>query len=146
MPEPDPAPDGAVLVQAAWAGTAVFATSALAATAVEALTVLSVPIALLLFLGGTIAFTSAYVQALQRSRDDEIAVADLFFLTHCAPKPVRRAFMAALAVEIVVALLTASLRLYTGLAFGIMTPMWALGLAGLWGARYGTFRPRATKD
>ncbi len=146
MPEPDPAPDGAVLVQAAWAGTAVFAASALAATVVEALTVLSVPIALLLFLGGTIAFTSAYVQALQRSRDDEIAVADLFFLTHCAPKPVRRAFMAALAVEIVVALLTASLRLYTGLAFGIMAPMWALGLAGLWGARYGTFRPRATKD
>jgi hypothetical protein len=28
------------------------------------------------------------------------------------------------------------------LAFGILTPLYGLGIAGLWGARHGTFAPR----
>ena len=53
--------------------------------------------------------------------------------------------MASLAAEVVVALATASARPFTSLAFGILAPVFALGLAGLWGARFGTFGPRSAK-
>lgn len=134
--------DGTALVQAAWIGTGVFAVSAIAGVAVDALMLVSVPIALLLFLGGTVAFVSAFLQAVQRSREDAISTADLFFLTECAPKTVRRSFLLALAVLTTVAVATAMAKLYSPLAFGIMAPMWPLGLAGLWGARHGTFPSR----
>jgi hypothetical protein len=47
-----------------------------------------------------------------------------------------------LAVEILVALTTASVRPFTSLAFGVLAPVYGLALAGLWGAQYGTFKPR----
>jgi hypothetical protein len=55
---------------------------------------------------------------------------------------VRRHLLASAAVEVVVALLTAGLRPYTGLAFGILVPVYGLGLAGLWGATRGTYEAR----
>ena len=50
--------------------------------------------------------------------------------------------MAALALEVVVAVATASVRPFTASAFGILVPVYALGLSGAWGARHGTFPPR----
>ena len=61
-------------------------------------------------------------------------------------KDVQVRMLVPLAIQVVVALLTASIRLYTPLAFGILVPMWGLGLAGLWGARYGTFPPRPATE
>ena len=49
---------------------------------------------------------------------------------------------ASLAVEVGVAFLTASLRVFTPLAFGLLVPMFALGMSGLWGSRFGVFPPR----
>ena len=44
--------------------------------------------------------------------------------------------------DIVVGLVTALVRPFTGLAFGVLTPVFGLGLIGLWGARLGTYPPR----
>jgi len=67
---------------------------------------------------------------------------EAFFLTGgTAPRPVRVRLLGAFAVQVVVALVTSSIRVYTEVAFGILVPMLGLGLAGLWGARHGRFRP-----
>ena len=50
--------------------------------------------------------------------------------------------LGSLAVQVVVAVVTASIRLYSPLAFGFLVPVYGLGMCGLWGARYGTFDPR----
>ncbi|MCU0270835.1 MAG: hypothetical protein MUF83_19625 [Acidimicrobiales bacterium] len=131
------------LIRASWIGTAVFSVTALAATAApEPLVWISVPVALVLFAVGIAAFLWAYVIAIGRSRTDLIGIGNLFFLSGCAPSRVRRHLMASFAVQVAVALLTASLKPFTPLAFGILAPMYGLGLAGLWGARHGTFDPR----
>ena len=46
------------------------------------------------------------------------------------------------AAQAVVAVATAAVRPYSPLAFGILVPLWGLGLAGLWAARHGTFPQR----
>ena len=70
---------------------------------------------------------------------------NLFFLDHSAPKPVRRSLLGSLAVEIAVAVAGAALHPNTSLAFGILAPVYGLSLAGLWGARHGTFPKRQIK-
>jgi hypothetical protein len=45
-------------------------------------------------------------------------------------------------VQIALAVLTASLRPFTPLAFGVLVPVYGLGLMGLWGARHGVFASR----
>jgi hypothetical protein len=47
-----------------------------------------------------------------------------------------------LGIQIVVAVATAAARPFTPLAFGILVPLYGLGLAGVWGAAFGTFGPR----
>ena len=44
--------------------------------------------------------------------------------------------------QVVAVVVAASIRPYTEVAFGILAPMFGLGLMGLWGGRYGTFPPR----
>lgn len=134
---------GVGIIRASWAGTALFTVSAGAACIwPEELGSASVVISLGLFFVGCGAFLVAYGAAVARSRTEAIGIGGLFFLHASAPPVVRRALMASLGVEMAVALLTASVRLYTVLAFGILVPMYGLGLAGLWGARHGSFQPR----
>jgi hypothetical protein len=136
-------PPGQAIIKASWIGTGVYAVVAVAATISPDTFELPVAIvSLVLFFCGTIAFLWAYATAIGRSREDLIGVGGLFFLAGCAPAAVQRSMMASLAAQTVVAVVTASIRLYTPLAFGILVPMWGLGLAGLWGARFGTFPPR----
>jgi hypothetical protein len=68
-------------------------------------------------------------------------VGGLFFLEGCAPRRVQLVMMASVAVQTVVPLTVAIIRPFT--AFAVLAPVWALGLAGLWGARHGTFPPRS---
>jgi hypothetical protein len=136
-------PPGGRIVVASWAGTAVFVAAAAAAT-VDPDT-LGAPFAGLsvAFLAvGIVVFLVALLVAAARSRTDAIGIGGLFFLQGSAPRRVQLHLMASLAVEVVVAFVAASIRIYTPLAFGLLVPMYALGLAGLWGARYGTFGPR----
>jgi hypothetical protein len=84
----------------------------------------------------------AYAVAVGRSRTDLIGIGGLFFLAGSAPRSVQRPLIASLVAEVVIAGVTASTRIYTPLAFGVLVPMYGLGLMGLWGARFGTFPPR----
>ena len=66
----------------------------------------------------------------------------MYGLSGTTPVPVKANLFGSLAVEALVAVVTASTRLYSTLSFGILGLLWGLGLAGLWGARYGAFPPR----
>ncbi|HUS62090.1 MAG TPA: hypothetical protein VMY34_07830 [Acidimicrobiales bacterium] len=126
-----------------WIGTSVFAMASVLAVVVEALRPTSAVIDLALFAMGCLAFAAAYLRAVARSRTEEIGVASLFFLTGgVAPVRVQRSFMAALATQVVVAFAAASLRPFTPLAFGVLVPVFGLGSAGLWGARFAVFASR----
>lgn len=106
---------------------------------------------LVLFAVGVVGFLWGYFAAVQRSRTDEISVAELFLLMgNVAPKPVRRTMSWCLGVQVTVGLAGALVRNSTDgkpgstLAFGVLVGMCGLGLNGLWAARHGYFAPRAT--
>ncbi len=130
------------LLRAAWAGTAVFAISAAAAVAVEDALIVSVTVALVLFALGIVAFGAGFLRAVGRSRTEVVSLGGLFFLSGSAPKAMQRQFLGAIAVQTMVALVTASIRPFTGLAFGILVPVFGLGLLTLWASRHATFPPR----
>jgi hypothetical protein len=137
------------IVRASWGGTVVFALTAVTAAATDATSarLAAATIALGLFVAGIVLFFWAYAIAVGRSRTHEIGIGGLFFLAGegTAPSAKKRALLAALAVQTVVALGTAAARPFTSLAFGVLTPLYGLALTGLWGARHGRFGPRATR-
>lgn len=144
-------PPGWGIVQLDLAGTAVFAASAIWSAVVfdGAARVQGVAVALGLFAVGIFAFLWGYWTAVQRSRTDELSVAELYFLTgHATPRQVKVPMNLALAAQCVVGLATALARPSTDgrpgstLAFGVLVPMFGLGLNGLWAARHGRFGPR----
>jgi hypothetical protein len=133
------------IVTASWAGTAVLGLTALAAVAADGGPVRAVAFAVAvgLFLGGCVAFVLAYVRAVQRSRQEAIGIADLFFLTGgVAPPNVRRSLLGAFGLQFAIGLGAAIARPYTSLAAGTLAPMYGLGLCGLWASRHGVFPPR----
>ena len=144
--------DQNVLVKVDAAGTTLFAvTAALAAIVfttawqwVAAITVL------VLFAVGVFAFLWSYWNAVQRSREVEIAVSQLYLLTGpSTPSGVRRPMIGLLAAQAVIALATTLARLDgpdgkpgSSLALGVLVPMFGLGLNGLWAAYHGAFPQR----
>jgi len=112
--------------------------------------VLIVVVSLLLFAVGIATSLWAYSTALERSRSEEVGVANLFLLSgDTAPKPVKRAMSLALAVQVVAALVGASVGVaglqenqLNALAFGVLIPMFGIGMNGAWAARYGSYGPR----
>ena len=110
---------------------------------------IAVTVCLVCFSVGVVAFLWGYWTAVQRSREDEISVAALYFLVDgAAPSRVSRILNGLLLVQVVVAIATAIARSSTDgkagstLAFGILVPMMGLGMNGLWGATHGKFSPR----
>lgn len=112
--------------------------------------VLIAVVSLVLFAVGIATSLWAYTTALERSRVEEVGVANLFLLTgNTAPKPVKRAMSTALAVQVVAALVGASIGVaglqesdLNALAFGVLVPMFGIGMNGTWAARYGSYGPR----
>ena len=112
--------------------------------------VLIAVVSLALFAIGIAPSLWAYTTALERSRIDEVGVANLFLLTGpTAPRPVKRAMSSALLVQIVAALGGAIVGVVglevsdlNALAFGVLVPMFGIGMNGAWAARYGSFGPR----
>src|SRR4051812_35483515 len=98
-----------------------------------------------MFAGGVGVFLWAYAIAVGRSRNDAIGIGGLYFLQGSAPPAIRLHLLGSLGAEVVIALVAASLRPFTGVAFSILAPMWGLGLCGLWAARFGTFPPRSPR-
>jgi hypothetical protein len=96
----------------------------------------------------------AYVGALERSRTAEIGVANLYLLTGAtAPRPVRRLMSGLLAGQVVLALTGAIIGAsglsgsqVNALAFGVLVPMFGIGMNGLWAVRHGSFGPRLDKS
>ncbi len=94
----------------------------------------------------------AYTSALERSRTEEVGVANLFLLTgDTAPKDVKRAMTLALVVQVVAAFAGAIIGVtgleegdLNALAFGVLVPMFGIGMNGVWAARYGSYGPRVT--
>ena len=98
----------------------------------------------LLFTVGVVTFLWAYAVALGRSRTESLSVASVFLLTDDVVAPrVRRILRWCLVVQIVVVVAAASFRPFTVVAFGILAPLFGLGVAGLVGARTGRFGPRS---
>ena len=130
------------MVRLAWLGTAMFAVVAVAgAVFPDALAVPVVVVDLALFAWGCVAFVQTLVRAADRSRTDELSIGGIWWLQG-APTEVRRPLLGALGAQVVVALVTASIRPFTALAFGVLVPVHGLGLAGLWAARHADFPPR----
>ncbi len=111
-------------------------------------------VSMVLFAIGAVGCLWAYVSALERSRVDEIGVANLYLLTsRTAPPKVKLLMSALLATQVVVALggaiigavgLTGSQ--VNALAFGILVPMFGLGMNSLWAVRHGAYGPRLDKS
>jgi hypothetical protein len=144
-PEPPaPQPPGRRLIQASWIGTALYTVLAAGAAAVpDVLAAPSAVVDLVLFAVGFLAFCWSLLRAADRSREEELSVAGLWFLAGgSAPRSVQRDLLVPLGIQIVVAVATAAARPFTPLAFGILVPLYGLGLAGVWGAAFGTFAPR----
>ena len=139
------------VVRANIVGTALFAMSAIYAAIIFTPTarLVGVVVSLALFAIGVATFIWGYFTAVQRSRHDEIAVATLFLLTAgVAESRVRVAMNGCLAAQTLVALGTALSRSSTDgqagstLAFGVLAPLFGLGLNGLWASRNGKFSAR----
>jgi hypothetical protein len=107
-------------------------------------------ISMALFAIGAAGCLWAYVSALERSRTDEIGVANLYLLTGpTAPRPVKLTMTLALVAQVVLALVGAIIgaaglsgNQVNALAFGILVPMFGLAMNGLWAVRHGSFGPR----
>jgi hypothetical protein len=110
-------------------------------------------VSLVLFAVGVAVGLWAYTSALERSRTEEVGVANLFLLTGpTAPRAVKRLMTLALVAQVVIALVGASVGAsglqqgeLNALAFGVLVPMFGIGMNGLWAARYGSFGPRIVK-
>lgn len=148
MPDPEPWGDppypGGELVRATWVGTAVLTVASLVAVVLLGpVRYVHVAVVLGMFVLGCLFFLRAYWTAVQRSREVEIGIGGLFFLAGpTAPRAVRRTMNWSLGVQSLVAVAAATARPFTTLAFGVLAPMWGLGLNGVWGATYGRFGRR----
>lgn len=141
-------PLGAGLVNTTHLGTGLLVgTSLAAAAAPDAFARLHAVLSVVLFLIGTGALLWAYALGITRSRTDQVTLSGLFFLGgDAAPRDVRRALRIALLVEVVAVVVAASIRPYTEVAFGILAPMFGLGMMGAWGGRHGAFGPRRVEE
>lgn len=139
---------GEGIVRASWAATTVFSAVSAVAVFVEGTPrVAATAVDVSLFVLGVGVFGWAYAVAVTRSREVEMGIGGLFFLAgDVADGAPRRHLRWSLALQVGVALVAASVRPYTVLAFGVLVPVLGLALMGLWGARHGRFGPRASAD
>jgi len=124
-------------------GTVLFVvTGATQAVAPATFTLPLIVVSLIGFAVGSATFLWAFAVAVSRSRTEAIGMGGLYFLSGAAPRRVQVVVLALWVVQIVVAFVVASLGVFTGAAFALLAPMWGIGLAGVWGARHGSFPPR----
>lgn len=144
----DTAPDGQPyeggrLIDLSVGATVLFViTSVASVLAPDVFSPIAVVVAVGLFAIGCAAFLLAFAQSLERSREEELSVAGIYLLSDSAPRIIRILLLVPPVVQTVVAIAAAAMRPFTAQAFGILVPMFGLGLAGLWAARYGSFGTR----
>jgi hypothetical protein len=141
------------LVRAHLAGTLLFVAALCVAIPLRTerpAQVLVAVVSITLFAIGIGASLWAYMSALERSRVEEIGVANLYLLTgSTAPPPVKRALTLSLVVQVIAAFGGATVGVtglqeseLNALAFGVLVPMFGIGINGAWAARYGSYGPR----
>lgn len=134
---------GAGLVLVDFAGTGVLAVAAVAGiVAPDAAGGFTAVTSMVLFAVGVALFLWGYAMGVVRSREEQITMGGLFFLSGTAPKVVRFRLRAALAAQVVLAVAAASIRPYTAVAFAVLAPTLGLGVLAAWAARHGTFFPK----
>lgn len=144
---PDPADgdphEGAGLVQLSFVATAaLFVAGLLGVASPDGGGLVTAWVSGVLFAVGVVLFLWGYAVGVSRSRDEQLTLGGLFFLSGTAPKVVRFRLRLAFAVQVAIAVLAASVRPYTAVAFAVLAPMLGLGAMAMWGARYGEFEPK----
>ena len=153
MTDDEPVVRGAQVVPLSLAGTAVFLIALSVAIPLRSHRFAQFVIggvSMVLFAIGVATTLWAYTRALDRSRVEEVGVANLYLLTgDTAPRPVRRTMTLALTIQIVAALAGAWIGVagldegqLNALAFGVLVPMFGVGMNGVWAARHGSYGPR----
>ncbi|MGZ4773569.1 MAG: hypothetical protein ACXV3B_12895 [Ilumatobacteraceae bacterium] len=107
-------------------------------------------VSMVLFAIGVATTLWAYTRALDRSRVEEVGVANLYLLTGpTAPRHIGRVLVSALVVQVVAAIAGAWIGVVgldkgelNALAFGVLVPMFGIGMNGVWAARHGSYGPR----
>ena len=135
---------GQVLVRADAFGTAAFVVVTVGAslTNSNAVSLANIVVSSVLFFGGCVAFAAGFVRAAGRSRTEVVDMTGLFYLTGTAPRAVRRTFLGLWFLQIAVA---AASVFTVSPPFGVLAPLWGIGLTAAWGARHGTFSVRPSK-
>ncbi len=149
MPDADDADaPGLGIVHLGFLGTgALAATSVAAAVLPDTFGVVHAGVSLALFVIGTGALLWAYALGVSRSRTDLVGIPGLFLLAGAtAPVAIRRQLRVAVGVQVVVVVVAAAVRPFSEVAFGILAPMFGLGLMGMWGGRHGRFPLRPPKQ
>ncbi len=141
--------EGRWVVQASLIGTVAFVIAAVAAVASpDSVGRAFAIISLALFGVGCLTFLGGFWHAVQRSRVDDISLGGMLVVTHhgLPPAKARKPLLGAIAVQTVVSYVAAGIRPFTEVAFGILVPMFGLGLACWWGATLGRFPPRPSSE
>lgn len=135
--------EGNGLVQLAFVGTgALLVAGVLGALTPDGAGTFTAWVSGLLFAVGVVLFLWGYAVGVARSRDEQITLGGLFFLVGTAPRIVRFRLRLAFAVQVAIAVVVASVRPYTSVAFAVLAPMLGLGAMAMWGARHGDFPAR----
>jgi hypothetical protein len=140
----DDAPPGDGVVNLLFAGTgALVGTSLAGALLPDTFDIVHAVLSGVLFAIGTGAMLWGYALGVSRSRTVAVTMAGLFFLAGgAAPSDVARRFRIALALQVVVVVAAALVRPDSNMPFGVLAPMFGLGLMAVWGGRYGVFEAR----
>ncbi len=139
-----PAGNSDTLLRADIAVTIAFsALSALTFLLAESLDLLYAALSAVLFFLGAALMALGLWNGIQRSRVEEVTLVGLAAVskTH-VPGRARNILWAMIVLQVAVTVLFASLRPFTQQAFGILAPTFGLGVAVLWGSRFGSFHPR----
>ena len=146
----EPGHPGRGLIRLDAVGTGAFAIASAVGATVKSLRTAAAIVAIALFAVGVFTFIWSYALAVERSRTDEVGVANMYLLTGTtAPKPVKRVMSGLLLGQTVICIGAAAVGFAqlkgaetNPLAFGILVPMFGMGLNGLWASRHGAFGPR----
>lgn len=145
-PKPPPIPgtvaemDGKALLRLDVAATVLLLAATVVASVcdADAAALANLAVSTVLFLGTCGLFAVGFFLAAARSRDDDLHLSGLFYLSLVAPDAVRKAFMRLWFAQMAIG--AASIG-FVAPPFGVMATMFGVFVNMVWSARYGSFRP-----
>ena len=98
-------------------------------------------ISAVLFVAGCVGFAIGFGKAVLRSREEEIYLAGLFYMTGTAPESLRRNFLFLWFTQMGIAVVSIFL---VQPPFGVMAVVFGSGMICFWAGIYGKFLPKTT--